>query len=617
MNYLDERDRIYSKNGYQTEDPMVDNNIDQNSQEQIGDNESQYLPPKVLDSKNLFGKFKSKLSVFRSGVDEADSSGLATTRQLQLWKIIRDRPFENKTSDDNMEETPSPKKDGKQAESANTFLTENGNDEYEPGANISNSPKKRSNFEMAARQNTLPSIPLSGSPLLSTSETDFIGLEGTASEFITDLDNFSYKVSLRRRNSLGAIQKRLNSIAAKKSDVWKSYQKLLRELHDWSSSAVDTEEGLSLVSDLQRLFYQDLILENRMSLKLREVSKGLEYTKLREDEMLQERKELHIEKKRYEQARNRRGDRNEETSFLKEKVITRQNSLNVIAGHYRQSLSTTARELFVNASVEFYESSSDIKEASRTFFKNSVEYLRSINANDIEQHIEDLRRRRADKHWAKLSSEEKNDPNRLAEVMGAMYNGADSLMRCVGRKQAIKFSPVSVTNEENRADPRIIQEPRLEFKTGLEDTLSGIPTERFNGITSNEYFDKRISEDNTIKIQAGKPQPFKKATNDLRRTLKNNMHLPSLSQPQIVSSDNYGEIKHNSNLSGTHLISKKFPIRLGVESSGNQGINIHDEDGEDNVVINFGNNDVRELSDGFYEAEHELNQNKWVEASEV
>lgn len=465
--YYREQEQIYSKPPYLEDSSVMHSNYEMPNNERAYSRGRGFL----ADSHSFFDRVKSKLSMFR-GYDSQEylaDQDSAAERQSQLWNAIKRKPIQLIIEDSmDKSQVAEPQQFGQAPESANTFLTDNQNDNY---VRSTASPK---------RKDLASGVPLSGSPFASGGISDFIGLERDAilSKNSTSWEKVTAKSPLRSATTLGTIQKRLLQISSKKNEVSKGYQKLLKELNEWWQETIEAEENMSLISDLQQMFHEDLVFEQRLSDKLKEVSKALEFTKMREEEMLQERKELQHTIKKYGQMRAKKGNHSEEAHFLKEKVITKQNSLSVITGHYQQSLSTTARELFVNASVEYFETASDIKDTSKTFFQNSVEYLRTVRADNIEQHIEDLRRKRADKHWSKLNAQERDDPNRLVEIMSGMYNGQDSLMRCVERRGHMKAPEKSPANcKENQ--PRFDSQPdlKLEFKTGLDESLSVFPSE--------------------------------------------------------------------------------------------------------------------------------------------
>ncbi|SCU86529.1 LANO_0C08306g1_1 [Lachancea nothofagi CBS 11611] len=584
--YYREQDMLYSKQSY--------GNDSINSQYESYDSTSRpnHRPKGFLaESHSFFDRFKSKLNLFR-GFDDSNESSMdqnsTANRQSQLWNAIKRKPIQMIVDDpisrgqlhDAHQHDPI-------LESANTFLTDN-NQNYDK---LSNSPKKK---EAAS------SVPLSGSPFASSGISDFIGFENdpVIGKPTSPWDKITAKSALKSSTTLQTIQKRLLQVSMKKEDVSKTYQKLLKELSEWWQDTIEAEENMELISDLQRLFHEDLVFEQRLASKLREVSKALEFTKMREEEMLQERKELQHTIKRYGQMRAKKGNHSEEAHFLKEKVVTRQNSLSVITGHYQQSLSTTARELFVNASVEYFETASDMKDTSKRFFQNSVNYLRTIQADNIEQHIEDLRRKRADKHWSRLTPQERDDPNRLVEIMSGMYNGQDSLMRCVNRKTAPKnLAKVTIgTGKENQPQSDNQSELRLEFRTGLEDSLSQLPSESNNKSETDPSFSKMSDY---AKIRA-----------------KRNIQVSSLDSNRTLRCEGLTQ-------QGRENVRPRLPypdttetIRAQIENlkSGFGGNNASHGFGfkqceDDGVIIGLSrdNHDT-------YEPEQELNRNKWIES---
>ncbi|SCU86563.1 LAFA_0E01618g1_1 [Lachancea sp. 'fantastica'] len=548
---------------------------------------------------SFFDRVKSKLNLFR-GYDNTDDSsmdqGSTMTRQSQLWNAIKRKPIQLIVEDnDDRVHFDDRNQRAPILESANTFLTDN-NQIY--GRN-GNSPK---------RKEANSSVPLSGSPFAGTGISDFIGFESdiVVTKPVSPWDKIASKSSLKGSTTLHSIQKRLLQVSVKKSEVSKCYQKLLKELNEWWEDTIEAEENMDLVADLQKLFHEDLMFEQRLSNKLREISKALEFTKMREEEMLHERKELQHTIRKYGQTRAKKGNNSEEAHFLKEKVITRQNSLSTITSHYQQSLCTTARELFVNASVEYFETASDVKDASKSFFQNSVEYLRTIQAGNIEQHIDDLRRKRADKHWSKLSPQERDDPNRLVEIMSGMYNGQDSLMRCVNKKVPLRTTTKlsNISGKENMTHKEDQEELKLEFKTGLEESLSQFPSESNNkSVAADESFAKmsdyaKIREKRSIQ----------------GTSLNSNRTLRCEGLTQNNPDKNYSRLPYpdTPDTLRAHIENLKTGLKDGKGTVGMGFPNIDDED----MIIELAQGRSGPHKD-IYEPEQELNRNRWIESPRV
>ncbi|SCU99987.1 LAME_0G06810g1_1 [Lachancea meyersii CBS 8951] len=591
--YHTEQDRLYSKQSYcRTEE------LDPHYERYDGIKR----PPcheKIIpaESHSFFDRFKSKLNLFR-GYENSDDSSMeqdsTVNRQSQLWNAIKGKPIQLIFEDnDNRAQLRDSNQPVPILESANTFLTDN-NQNYD---RLPNSPK---------RKEAISSVPLSGSPFTGSGISDFIGCENdiTVTKPISPWDKIATKSALKSSTTLQTIQKRLMHISLKKSEVSKSYQKLLKELNEWWQDTIEAEENMDLISDLQKLFHEDLVFEERLSNKLKEISKALEFTKMREEEMLQERKELQHTIKKYGRMRAKKGNHSEEAHFLKEKVVTRQNSLSIITGHYQNSLCTTARELFVNASVEYFETASDVKDASKAFFQNSVDYLRTIQAGNIEQHIEDLRRKRADKHWSKLTPQERDDPNRLVEIMSGMYNGQDSLMRCVSKKAPLKSSPkVSNIEKENVPQKENESDLKLEFRTGLEESLSQFPSDSNNKSSIDGSFAKMSDY---AKIRA-----------------KRNIQAASLESNRTLRCEGIAHSLEDNIRSRLPYPDTADTIKAQIENlkSGLKGYNGTSD-------LDFSRNDdegmIIELTEGknglhrnVYEPEQELNRNRWIESPRV
>ena len=591
--YYREQERLYSKYPYGDESTDMDSQYDSFINGKQGVSRGKGF---LAESHSFFDRVKSKLNLFR-GYDSHEYSvdqDSAVERQNQLWNAIKRKPIQLVVNDsiDN-----SHVKNNRQTdpilESANTFLTDNPNDNYSVSTN---SPKKK---------DALSGVPLTGSPFAGSGVSDFMGLDNDALlSSSSPWDRLTAKSTLRKSTTLNTIQKRLLQVSAKKSEVSRCYQKLLKELNEWWQDTIEAEENMALISDLQRMFHEDLVFEQRLADKLKEVSKALEFTKMREEEVLQERKELQHTIKKYSQMRAKKGCHSEEALFLKEKVATKQNSLTVITGHYQQSLSTTARELFVNASVEYFETATDIKDTSKSFFQNSIEYLRTIQAANIEQHIEDLRRKRADKHWSKLTPQERDDPNRLVELMSGMYNGQDSLMRCVakGGVQLKNSSKLATANKENMPRQENQQDLKLEFRTGLEDSLSEFPSETLNRTNARPNSSKGMD-----KAKIRPKRNVQVSSLDSHRTLRcegalaRDSELPSR-LPYPETSDTLRA--HNPKFSFDNYTSPTKDPRSTLAQS------------DDGTLIRFhpGNDGFSKFA---YEPEQDLDRNKWLESPRV
>ncbi|CEP64056.1 Ssp1p LALA0_S10e01244g [Lachancea lanzarotensis] len=592
--YHREQDQLYSKQSYDRPELLEPHH------ERYDGAKRPFYRERVIapEPPKFFDRVKSKLNLFRGSDNTDDSSmdqGSTMTRQSQLWNAIKRKPIQLIVEDNddrvhfNDGNLPAPI-----LESANTFLTDN-NQNY--GRNV-NSPK---------RKDVNSSVPLSGSPFAATGISDFIGFENdiVVTKPASPWDKIAAKSSLKGSTTLHTIQKRLLQVSARKSEVSKSYQKLLKELNEWWEDTIEAEENMDLVVDLQKLFHEDLMFEQRLSNKLKEISKALEFTKMREEEMLHERKELQHIIRKYGQTRAKKGNNSEEAHFLKEKVITRQNSLSTITSHYQQSLCTTARELFVNASVEYFETASDVKEASKSFFQNSVEYLRTIQAGNIEQHIEDLRRKRADKHWSKLTPQERDDPNRLVEIMSGMYNGQDSLMRCVNKKVPLKAAPKmsNISEKENMAQKEDQGELKLEFRTGLEESLSQFPSESNNKSVAEESFAKmsdyaKIREKRSI-------QGTSLGSNRTLRCEGFTQNYPDKNLSRLPYPDTSDTLRAHIENMKTGLKARKGTVDMELSNFDDEGMIIE---------LAQGKND---LPRDVYEPEQELNRNRWIESPRV
>ncbi|SCU98544.1 LAMI_0F15192g1_1 [Lachancea mirantina] len=595
--YLQEQQRLYSKLAYPHEEYFARPSFEYKPQryERIKDsnNNGSMNEDYGRGSRGFFERFKSKLNLFRDNSYDSEDQHSVTMEQRQLWDYVKDKPIDLRVTDPDLINDDCKSSPNKEPalRSANTFLTPNAMDDnfgHMNRAGHLNAEKKPNG--------NLSSVPFTGSPLTSTAANDFIGIDLDASLFReSPWTGLSGRSPLARRTTMQTILKRLVHISTKKQEVAKSYQKLLKELGDWWQDTIESEESATLITDLQKLFHEDMVMELRISSKLKEISQALEFTKLREDEMLQVRKELQSTAKKYAHVKSKKGGQSEDAAFLREKVTTKQNSLAVITGHYLKALSVTARELFVNASVDFFETSSELKDASKRFFQGSVEYLRTIQANNIEQHIEDLRKKRADKHWEKLTPLEKNDPNRLGAIMTGMYNGQDSLMKCVTRKMESKTDSDAANQKIN--DPK--SNFKLEFKTGLDDTVSGITSEK----TEIARPDRQIVNVSHLTLERVKHEPC--SGPDLHKTLRKE-------SPTVLSDQ-----KRNRKTGEIPGAKKQTSDRHEFNRYHRNG-NISKENSDDNgLIIKFGESHTKDVSHSFYEPENELNCNRWIETAQI
>ncbi|AMD19856.1 HCL295Wp [Eremothecium sinecaudum] len=618
--YLEEQEKIYSR-GPVNESMIPIPNVQFTQPPPLPPlpSMSQYAPCMKMSEKSLIGRMKHMLFKQNAypgaqqgrpySVAMGDNMPLGMHTQLlkqeQLWKIIKERPFEPHGVISGS--PPS------QPSSADTFLS---------GAD--QSPVKRQPVVIGR-----PTKAVSG--LLNGGDSDPGGrysyaamgsLEGELNSSAA-LDIITYKILGHRKVGLKKIQDRLNEIAEKKFAVHKLYGKLTQEFNMWSNDVVESEEGLRLVEELQRVLKLDMVMERNFAQKFRDLAVGLNYIKLREDQMLIAKKEVNNDIKKYEAAKSKKGEYHEETSFWKELVNTKQNSLTEITILYQQALAKTMRELFTLSCVTFYENCTEMKEACKQFFSDSMEYLATTLGEEyVDEYLDELRKKRADKKWAKLSFEDKNNPNKLAELIGNMYNGEDSLLSSVPKKQYVKYSAEAILKDE--LEPMMKEkEPKLKIGIGLdEDDWSQFPSERYNGIASNKYFLERHPESvDNHDLKGGNfsfsrnGDPNKGSIRTLRGltskyTRSNNQVLSTTKEEATEDSPKPSLVGQGSLYQTLRPSSRQFRPQSQQHSQNKQ--QPPTEKSYQEVVMKFGSGGPSSLDLRFKEAEEELNTNKWV-----
>ncbi|AAS53501.1 AFR130Wp [Eremothecium gossypii ATCC 10895] len=606
--YLEEQDRIYSR------DPTFESVgpkpfLQQNAVPPLPPLPAlpQY-PTRGVDSKSLLGRVKNMLfkGPYGNGPGGFPIPGdqvpielhTQLKKQEQLWKIIKEKPFDPAVG---LAATPPSR-----GSSGDTFLS--------GGADLS--PRRQ-----PPPPATRPAKAVSG--LMNNKENEAAAAKYYHSGALqadneqnstAALELLTNKILGHRKIGLKKIQDRLNEIAEKKFAVNKLYGKLTQEFNIWSNDVVESEEGLRLVEELQRVLKLDMLMEKNSAQKFRDLAFGLNFIKLREDQMLLAKKELNSDIRKYENVRTKKGEYHEETSYWKEIVNTKQNSLAEVTILYQQALAKTMRELFTLSCVTFYENCTEMKEACKQFFSDSMEYLAgSLGEEYVDEYLDELRKRRADKKWAKLSFEDKNNPNKLAELIGNMYNGDDSLLSNVPKKHMIKFSAEAILKEE--FDPVLKEkEPKLHFGTGLEEDWSQFPTEKYNGIASNKYFLERQAE--SIRNLDSHGNAVQNRSTDSTnkgstRTLRgiNPKYTRPAAQPLATTKEEV-EAEESPKPSVVTQSSVYKTLRPSSQQLKQPGT----EKSYQEVVMKFGSDIARSLDLRFKEAEEELNTNKWVSA---
>ncbi|XDT43726.1 Hypothetical protein J6898_05249 [Nakaseomyces glabratus] len=250
----------------------------------------------------------------------------------------------------------------------------------------------------------------------------------------------------RRNVYLQAIKKRLRAISSKRSELWKAERKLLKDLSTWEKNPylIGTVTP-SLVDDIISLFNKDVEYEQRVSQALKLLVDSLGFVSKRETELINAKKELNAVLTKYNKSKEKKPETNEELQILKERVITVQQSLEVIQFHYDQSISVFARKQFTNFGIELFESCSGLKNNAGNFIKNSFTELEKANADCFTEDLENLRRRRAQQYWSTLPPEDRRNPIKWENLKSGLYEHEDSLLKIVYSSLPTVYSPNSIS----------------------------------------------------------------------------------------------------------------------------------------------------------------------------
>ena len=594
-----------------------------------------YSPPKVLDSRKIYEKLKNKVRFWRQTDDDADRMNTVDRRQQELWKLIRDSSFKltpeangsaqggphggpqgpihdastlklkHETTVTTVPATTMPGPGPGPGASANTFLTQ-GEDDDDEHAAIAHSAPNNSNNLSPMKVTALDRSPLFDIP--STTNMDSLGPSPPVLvERLSDKLQFK-RVGLKR------IQDRLRRIAEAKENVAKNYNKLASEITSWCSLCLVRDSEIDLLTDLQQVLATDKRSEQTMAKLFNMIDSKLEYVAKREENMLQERKDMNSMAKKYDALRVKKGDQNMETEYLKENLQRKRNSLQQLKEQYYESLSKILREEFTRSCFTIYEMGSDLKDVTREFSLQSLEQLKSTNDSGyIDYFLEDVRKVRADKQWSKLSPREKNNPKKLAELVGNLYNGQDSLLRVASNKIPIKFSPLPLYDNISSSDTSLNRKGlKPEDEGPLDISISQYGNDKYyNNISSNQYLLKR-----PILPPMSRPQSHPlTALQNLRAPPMSSQGQGQGGHPRTLVSDN-AHIRPYSRPSQQQqqpslLRPKAEPsvLRNEVisENVSRESLNEMDANDHEEVVIRFG----QDLTNSFIEADQLLATNAW------
>ncbi|GAV48924.1 hypothetical protein ZYGR_0N03290 [Zygosaccharomyces rouxii] len=379
--------------------------------------------------------------------------------------------------------------------------------------------------------------------------------------------NFSSSLHIKHIG-LRSCVKRLNTIAQRKLETSKCTQKFLRDLISWGqNSSFDSLDSLELVNEIQLIFQQDLINEQNIAQRLKLLASELDFVCIREQELAQERKNLAISLKKHRYALEKKGEHHDETILLKEKVIAHERAFESYKSHYQFAVSITARHAFKELGIDLYERASDLKETTGEFLRITLQALESVDGDGFVKDLEKIRIVRAERSWAKLSREQKTNPQSWVDLVSGKKDGDDTLMQKVYQGLPKEYSPL---------EPRINQqELKLDFPTTeLDESTSAIQSGRFNPITSNEYFSPRTGQqENDTKRE--------KLKNDVKETIVRSV------DPNVVRNVTGGVPAQR------HREETKPPPQ---------------NDNPNGFILNFSN-----ISQQFDDAEKHLQENRWLD----
>ncbi|QLL30259.1 hypothetical protein HG536_0A00760 [Torulaspora globosa] len=392
------------------------------------------------------------------------------------------------------------------------------------------------------------------------------------------------------------IIKRLNSIGNKKQECSKLIHKFLKDLAIWGQkTSVENIESQALVEELEELFQQDMLLEQKIAEKIKVLTRELEFVGRRERQLSDEKKTLLAALKKYENSKEIKGEFDEETNLFKERVMAHQKSFETYHSNYQYAVSVGARQLFKEVAIEYYERASDLKEHSGNYLQTALKTLETTHQNEIFlKDLERLRMLRAERNWVKLKPEQKSDPQSWINLVSGKQDFDDTLMKKVYEGLPVAYTPMP------KASPK--KAPQLDFKTGLEESFSDIQSDRFNPITSNEFFSGKL----TVKNNGAENESLYETVKVDRAEENNEDTVPRSLNPNVLNrASNINvtagpTLKRNSRHStlGNLEAADKEPKKNEVERP------------DDGFILNFG-----QFSRQFLDAERHLEENRWTEAS--
>ncbi|QLQ77826.1 hypothetical protein HG537_0A00730 [Torulaspora globosa] len=473
-------------------------------------------------------------------------------------------------------------------DSAKTFLTGN-------NINANNIPQFPSkDVEKLTRKGSMPEL----RPQINLMTT-FNGKRRPMSLVIAEppkLSSFTGSALQSGNITVHKITKRLNSIGNKKQECSKLIHKFLKDLAVWGQkTSAENIESQALVEELEELFQQDMILEQKIADKIKVLTKELEFVGRRERQLSDEKKTLLASLKKYENSKETKGEFDDETILFKERVMAHQKSFETYHSNYQYAVSVGARQLFKEVAIEYYERASDLKEHSGNYLQTALKTLETTHQNEVFlKDLEKLRMLRAERNWVKLKPEQKNDPQNWINLVSGKHDFDDTLMKKVYEGLPVAYTPMP------KASPK--KTPQLDFKTGLEESFSDIQSDRFNPITSNEFFSGKLA----VKVDEDDHESLYETVKADRVEENNEDTAPRSLNPNVLNRTN------NLNLTaGPTLRRNSRNSSLGKLDGADKMPKDNEEEGPNNgFVVNFGL-----LSREFLDAERHLEENQWTEES--
>ncbi|EJS43405.1 ssp1p [Saccharomyces arboricola H-6] len=447
---------------------------------------------------------------------------------------------------------PSEDESGPLQSSIKTFLTGNNDENTEfqsEGQPNQNQKQSSEHLKTSYRRRPEQDIPLL-KDLFITNKYDDPYLN-SSTKFGNITSTFPSSLSLRTV-TLQTIKRRIDCISAKKKEVWKTEEKFLKDILMWlQSSNFEDPDTISLIHEIEKIFEQDILFEQKISDCLKEISNNFEYICMRETQLINEGNILKNDLKKCAKSREHKGEKHEDTEVLREKVISSQKSFDVVKRHYKHAISITTRQLFMNLAFEYYENCSDMKEISRNYLQESLSTLQTVDTLGFSEELERIRKRRFDKFWAKNKPDPKNNIQKFVNMRTGVAGFNDSLMNHLYGK--LRFGVAPLEEELHNSQPEL-----NDMRDNVwNEVLSGYNSADGNPITSNNFLSaKEVEPDQLVKFF--KEEDEAKDNDSLIANIKQVSPLQGKKE-NLESSDSLilRSTKRNININATRNLSNK------------------------------------------------------------